>query len=151
VVCLAPRARGDSVRPRRLSGVGARPLNFTVRGRIRDFFFKSRSPIKELGPKTLPSTLLLERARAVTEPECSWRARVCVPSLLRLCSSSWVSDRLPAPLGAEDSARTAALFTSRGRCGLRSTVAAGTVRWWLRPLTIVGGVREALAVWRLGL
>jgi len=32
VVCLAPRAPGDSVDPRRLSGVGARPLNFTVRG-----------------------------------------------------------------------------------------------------------------------
>jgi hypothetical protein len=31
VVCLAPRALGDSVRPRRLSGVVARPLNFTVR------------------------------------------------------------------------------------------------------------------------
>jgi hypothetical protein len=33
VVCLAPRAPGDSVRPRRLSGVVVRPLNFTVRGR----------------------------------------------------------------------------------------------------------------------
>jgi hypothetical protein len=32
VVCLAPRALGDSVRPRRLSGVVVRPLNFTVRG-----------------------------------------------------------------------------------------------------------------------
>jgi Phospholipase_D-nuclease N-terminal len=31
VVCLAPRAQEDSVRPRRLSGVSARPLNFTVR------------------------------------------------------------------------------------------------------------------------
>jgi hypothetical protein len=30
VVCLAPRAPGDSVRPRRLSGVVVRPLNFTV-------------------------------------------------------------------------------------------------------------------------
>ena len=34
MVCLAPRAREDSVRPRRLSGVGARPLNFTVRGQL---------------------------------------------------------------------------------------------------------------------
>jgi hypothetical protein len=34
VVCLAPRAPGDSVRPRRLSGVGARPLNFTVRAHV---------------------------------------------------------------------------------------------------------------------
>jgi len=31
VVCLAPRALEDSVRPRRLSGVVVRPLNFTVR------------------------------------------------------------------------------------------------------------------------
>jgi hypothetical protein len=31
VVCLAPRAREDSVRPRRLAGVIVRPLNFTVR------------------------------------------------------------------------------------------------------------------------
>jgi hypothetical protein len=31
VVCMAPRARGGSVRPRRLSGVVARPVNFTVR------------------------------------------------------------------------------------------------------------------------
>jgi len=30
VVCLAPRAREDSVRPRRLAGVVMRPLNFTV-------------------------------------------------------------------------------------------------------------------------
>jgi hypothetical protein len=30
VLCLAPRALEDSVRPRRLSGVGAGPLNFTV-------------------------------------------------------------------------------------------------------------------------
>ena len=30
MVCLAPRALRDSVRPRRLAGVGARPLNFTV-------------------------------------------------------------------------------------------------------------------------
>jgi hypothetical protein len=33
VVCLAPRALEDSVRPRRLSEVGTRPLNFTVRRR----------------------------------------------------------------------------------------------------------------------
>ena len=31
MVCLAPRALGDSVRPRRLSGVVVRPLNFTAR------------------------------------------------------------------------------------------------------------------------
>ena len=31
MVCLALRAPGDSVRPRRSSGVVVRPLNFTVR------------------------------------------------------------------------------------------------------------------------
>jgi hypothetical protein len=31
VVRLAPRALGEIVRPRRLAGVVARPLNFTVR------------------------------------------------------------------------------------------------------------------------
>jgi hypothetical protein len=35
VVCLAQRAPGDSVRPRRLCGAGARPLNF-VRRRIME-------------------------------------------------------------------------------------------------------------------
>ena len=33
MVCLAPRALEDSVRPRRPAGVVVRPLNFTVRGR----------------------------------------------------------------------------------------------------------------------
>ncbi len=36
MVCLAPRAPGDRVRPRRLSGVVVRPLNFTVRAHARD-------------------------------------------------------------------------------------------------------------------
>jgi hypothetical protein len=35
VVCLAPRALEEIVRPRRLTGVSARPLNFTVRARWR--------------------------------------------------------------------------------------------------------------------
>jgi hypothetical protein len=33
VVCLAPRAPGEIVGPRRLFGVAVRPLNFTVRRR----------------------------------------------------------------------------------------------------------------------
>ena len=35
MVCLAPRAPGDSVRPRRLADVVVRPLNFTVRSPAR--------------------------------------------------------------------------------------------------------------------
>ena len=38
MVCLAPRAREDSVRPRRLDGVVVRPLNFTVR--VPEFFMR---------------------------------------------------------------------------------------------------------------
>ena len=34
MVCLAPRAPGDSVRPRRLIGASGQPLNFTVSGRF---------------------------------------------------------------------------------------------------------------------
>jgi hypothetical protein len=34
VVCLAPRALEDSLRPRRLVGASVRPLNFTVRRRV---------------------------------------------------------------------------------------------------------------------
>ena len=35
MVWLAPRAPGDSVRPRRLADVVVRPLNFTVRRSLR--------------------------------------------------------------------------------------------------------------------
>jgi hypothetical protein len=35
VVCLGPRVPGKSVGPRPLSGVVVRPLNFTVRARLR--------------------------------------------------------------------------------------------------------------------
>ena len=34
---MAPRAPGDSVRPRRLAGLGARPLNFTVRQPVQRY------------------------------------------------------------------------------------------------------------------
>ena len=34
MVCLAPRAPGDSVRPRRQSGSAGWPLNFTVRSHL---------------------------------------------------------------------------------------------------------------------
>jgi len=48
---LAPRALGDSVRPRRYSGASVRPLNFTVRramwGRRSDFSL-SRAPWQRL-------------------------------------------------------------------------------------------------------
>ena len=39
---MAPRAPGDSVRPRRLTGVVGRPLNFTVRRHVRSAFVHPR-------------------------------------------------------------------------------------------------------------
>ena len=38
MVCLAPRALWEIVRPRRLSGVVVRPLNFTVRRHVANAF-----------------------------------------------------------------------------------------------------------------
>jgi hypothetical protein len=52
LICLAPRARGDSVRPRRLSGVVTRPLNFCVRLRKMSV----RPSIPALLVATLPLT-----------------------------------------------------------------------------------------------
>ena len=49
MICLAPRAPGDSVRPRRLSGVGARPLNFTVRGRAKIELARAAARLKSRG------------------------------------------------------------------------------------------------------
>jgi hypothetical protein len=49
VVCLAPRAPGDSVRPRRLADASVRPLNFTVRGQLAvPILAYGASPIRRL-------------------------------------------------------------------------------------------------------
>jgi hypothetical protein len=39
VVCLVPRAREDIVRPRRVSAVVSRPLNFTVSSHVDRYHF----------------------------------------------------------------------------------------------------------------
>jgi hypothetical protein len=44
VVCLAPRAPGEIVGPRRLSGVVVRPLNFTVRPHMRKWRYTVALP-----------------------------------------------------------------------------------------------------------
>jgi hypothetical protein len=49
VVCLAPRARADSVRPRRRSGVVGRPLNFAVRA----LMFRPRLILVALPPAAI--------------------------------------------------------------------------------------------------
>jgi len=77
VVGLAPRAPEDSVRPRRLSGVVVRPLNFTVRGTVRETCWTwarrpSRSPV--LKSPSFPRRL----APQLRRPSCtaSWTAPV---------------------------------------------------------------------------
>jgi hypothetical protein len=44
----APRAREDSMRPRRLMGASGRPLNFTVRGQPAPILPYGASPIPRL-------------------------------------------------------------------------------------------------------
>jgi hypothetical protein len=62
VVCLASRAPGDSVRPRRLSGVVVRPLNFTVR--VRDKIPLCRGICKAKAPTPRPFAWGEQGARA---------------------------------------------------------------------------------------
>jgi hypothetical protein len=61
VICLAPRAREKIVRPRRLSGVVMRPLNFTVRARIPRVILRLMQS-RKFRSKTL--RLAVSRARA---------------------------------------------------------------------------------------
>ena len=63
---LAPRAPGDSVRPRHSSDVVVRPLNFTVRGRSKNPPGR-RDRIRRAKAKTLRLTLPFVRARAACE------------------------------------------------------------------------------------
>ena len=42
MVCLAPRALGNSVRPRRLSGAVARPLNSPLESGVASFWLSGR-------------------------------------------------------------------------------------------------------------
>jgi len=44
----APRAREDSMRPRRLLGASVQPLNFTVRGQPAPISAYGASPIRRL-------------------------------------------------------------------------------------------------------
>ena len=62
MVCLGPRAPGDSVRPRRLSGVVVRPLNFTVRGRAKNRLCSESHKLEEPGQR--PFVRRCWRARA---------------------------------------------------------------------------------------
>ena len=55
MVCLAPRAPGDSVRPRRPPGASARPLNFTVRFRMRQASAFLLAALVALGSSSLPA------------------------------------------------------------------------------------------------
>jgi hypothetical protein len=92
VVCLAPRAPGDSVRPRRLAALLVRPLNFTV-----------RTPMRSV----LPLVYLGAPALAVIGVSC-WGTRILfrepdVPRLQRFAQLAliWVVPFLGALLVAE--------------------------------------------------
>ena len=76
MVCLAPRALREIVRPRRLSGVVVRPLNFTVRSHLRELGVAKkpkclRSAQQTCEPRLTESSsrrlrLALQDARAAT-------------------------------------------------------------------------------------
>jgi len=66
VVWLAPRVPGDSVRPRRLSGVVVRPLNFTV-GQRGGRGLPAREPMLDIGAKPAAG-VMFRRKRALTHP-----------------------------------------------------------------------------------
>ena len=87
MICLAPRAPGDSVRPRRLSGVVVRPLNFTVRrltvgSTIAAKIFACSGTVllaRVLGGAVVLGTALCSTAVAQTEPHaCSFVCPVTV-------------------------------------------------------------------------
>ena len=56
---LVPRALGDSVRPRRLSGVVGRPLNFTVRRPRQSVSHQYRTQIERWGAPARVRWILL--------------------------------------------------------------------------------------------
>jgi hypothetical protein len=102
VVCLAPRAPGDSVRPRRLSGVIERPLNFPVRGHLGKF---SAARSKERPRFTNVTALAL------------------ADSVVLQASSFGASDvrvRPPTPSMEVGARAQAALFVSVAPCPLRA-------------------------------
>ena len=47
MVCLAPRAREESMRPRRLADASMRPLSFTVRSRVQPLL-RFRAPVLDV-------------------------------------------------------------------------------------------------------
>ena len=70
MVCLAPRAPGDSVRPRRLSGASARPLNFTVRRNMKRIATAAFLACLTAGCLTTPAhTLSADEAAAVASAD----------------------------------------------------------------------------------
>ena len=82
MVGLAPRAPGDSVRPRRLSRVVVRPLNFTVRVRGQGNLLEAKSNMRRAIAKTLRLAAYLVRARALCKVVSDWFGYRCV---CRIC------------------------------------------------------------------
>ena len=123
MVCLAPRAREESVRPRRLSGVGARPLNFTVRGHPRESIeIAVRRPFVQC------------LARLARRPQ-RVQLRAPIAAIAESCSGVEPTPSLFSALGARCTWFCRLIL--RTPCSSR-TVALGA----MCPLTIAGGVRE---------
>ena len=80
MVGLAPRAREKIVRPRRPAGVGARPLNFTVRVRNKSSAWRSIQ-VRRVKAKTLRLTTYLARAGTVWGGQCLVQLPLRLPQL----------------------------------------------------------------------
>jgi len=93
VVCLAPRALEEIARPRRLAGVGARPLNFTVSHRAHIYLLgRLGGRWRALPPKFLCVLAPLSIASAAA----SFQG---VVSLRLRCSFGWVPSGRPVDVG----------------------------------------------------
>jgi hypothetical protein len=111
VVCLAPRASGDSVRPRRLAGVVARPLNFTVRAHMNASVVLGKAALRVLAAVVIalvafPLAVLafhpwegpIDGYSRATQPEryfaLAFSAVVLVATLWRLFRGSTVREEI---------------------------------------------------------
>jgi hypothetical protein len=135
VVCLAPRAPrapGDSVRPRRLSGVGARPLNFTVmrpgQTDVNDFELAILSNLAEDRPslrQLIPKLHVLSREFTGVG---SYTKFLCSSSSADL-GNERIGLKLPIRMPGVPNGMGAILFCEGGKPHTLETYTHGTERW----------------------
>jgi hypothetical protein len=77
VVCLAPRAPGHSVRPRRLVGAFGRPLNFTVRSHFGEIQRPEERGAPSFGARVCELQLTRSPCRRLRSALPSARAAKC--------------------------------------------------------------------------